>query len=583
MNQLSLKPIKELLSYSFNIPAYQRGYRWKAANQVKELLEDVWSYQVDNSDAAAFYCLQPVVVKSVGETQFELIDGQQRLTTILLILHYFNETEFKTAKPIYAINFETRFAQQQFLNIVSDTKHCEQNIDLFHLNQAYSYIANYFTERESTHPNIRWDFYSKLTKSVKVIWYSIGDSEENANSVFDIFIRLNIGKIPLTNAELIKALFLSKSGSNLDLENQQLVQYRIASEWDEIEKTLQEEAFWHFICNQSNQYETRIEYIFDLVKEKRKDDEVYFTFHKFLDDFEQPEDKEGTIEVIWKEIKDYFLTFEEWYTQKEYFHLIGYLVSVGQKVPALKKASKGKTKTAFKKWLRQEALKTLRIDIDELNYQDHKHKKYIRHTLLLFNILSILKNPTSSIRFPFHFFHGQKWDIEHIRSQTPKDISGKDKRNWATTHLYYFTGYDWDVKLGKGIDKAMFPLDEEEKNICQQLLQIIKQPDQEQLFTEVYEKLKQLLGPEEKKFKYQDSIANLTLLDQTTNRTYKNAFFPVKRKYIIEKETAGTFVPLCTQNVFLKAYSNSIKNFMYWNEEDAKDYLNAIKSILNHE
>ena len=59
----------------FIIPSYQRGYRWER-KQVETLLNDI----MDNGDKP--YCLQPVVVRKRDDGKFELIDGQQRLTTI---------------------------------------------------------------------------------------------------------------------------------------------------------------------------------------------------------------------------------------------------------------------------------------------------------------------------------------------------------------------------------------------------------------------------------------------------------------------------------------------------------------------
>ena len=77
-----------------------------------------------------------------------------------------------------------------------------------------------------------------------------------------------------------------------------------------------------------------------------------------------------------------------------------------------------------------------------------------------------------------------------------------------------------------------------------------------------------------------DNLSNLTLLDETTNRMYKNAFFPVKRNFIIQQEKQGIFIPLCTKNVFLKAYSKKLGEVMYWNNNDANDYLTEIENTL---
>lgn len=64
----------------FYLPDYQRGYRW-TSEEIKLLLDDIYE------SAGKPYCLQPIVVKKSNE-RFELIDGQQRLTTIYLICKY---------------------------------------------------------------------------------------------------------------------------------------------------------------------------------------------------------------------------------------------------------------------------------------------------------------------------------------------------------------------------------------------------------------------------------------------------------------------------------------------------------------
>ena len=53
---------------------------------------------------------------------------------------------------------------------------------------------------------------------------------------------------------------------------------------------------------------------------------------------------------------------------------------------------------------------------------------------------------------------------------------------------------------------------------------------------------------------------------------YKNAFFPVKRKWIIERERDGVFIPPCTKNVFMKAYSDNFSNLATWTQADADSY-----------
>lgn len=65
---------------------------------------------------------------------------------------------------------------------------------------------------------------------IKVIWYEV---EESDNSI-EVFRRFNVGKIPLTNAELIKALLLKENES---VDN--TIKYSISKEWQQIENNLQ--------------------------------------------------------------------------------------------------------------------------------------------------------------------------------------------------------------------------------------------------------------------------------------------------------------------------------------------------------
>jgi len=92
--KLELKSISEILGMNFFIPSYQRGYRW-GEQQVQKLLDDVWNFsQFKTKDE--FYPLQPIVVFN-DKSNYEVIDGQQRITTIYIILKYlqnlFNEIE----------------------------------------------------------------------------------------------------------------------------------------------------------------------------------------------------------------------------------------------------------------------------------------------------------------------------------------------------------------------------------------------------------------------------------------------------------------------------------------------------------
>ncbi len=302
--------------------------------QVLDLLEDIYEFS-NRKDRKAdeFYCLQPVVVKPQNES-WEVIDGQQRLITIYLLLKYFNARvteEFR--KKLYSLDYQTREGSANYLQTLSDEE-SNKNVDYFHIHQAYKTIKDWFAEK----PNIVNDFEHKLLNSTKIIWYEVN---EDIDSI-DIFTPLNIGKIPLTNAELIKALFLFRDHFGENEQTRQLRQLEIASEWDRIEASLRDNEFWGFISDGSNVYDNRIEFIFVLMSNKNTQDKD-FTFRFFQKRFDEIKD----VEKAWKEVKDYFLTFQEWYSDRELFHLVGFLIAVGERIQQLKKDSVGKTENCF--------------------------------------------------------------------------------------------------------------------------------------------------------------------------------------------------------------------------------------------
>ena len=315
-DKLCLKNIHDLLGMSFYVPAYQRGYRW-GAGQVKALLDDIWDFTLNKS--TTFYCLQPIVVTR-GNNSWLVVDGQQRLTTIFLILKFLEHDHLRRPLEeayqvsLYQLDYETRPECTDYLLSLSEEQSSE-NIDYFYLFGAYQAIKEWFSDKNYNENNKFLDTLlakSNTENAVKVIWYDLSDECADNDYAIDVFSRLNIGKIPLTNAELVRALFLQKS--NFKHHDTRLKQIQIAHEWDVIEQRLQEPAFWHFITNTSKKYATRIEYIFDLMKGKKETYEAFYTFYEFQHAFKY---SDGNIEQLWLEIKNYFLTFEEWYQDRE--------------------------------------------------------------------------------------------------------------------------------------------------------------------------------------------------------------------------------------------------------------------------
>lgn len=589
-SNLCLKSVYALLDEKFFIPAYQRGYRWGEA-QVKALLDDIWEFaRTPAEKQSAFYCLQPMVVVH-DKNKWHVVDGQQRLTTLFLLLRYFdvehlgNSLERRYKKTLYTLSYETRPTCEDFLQRIHDEGSTD-NIDFFHMDRAFRTIRKWFAEKDY---NDHDDFMKVLLEkdperpSVKVIWYDLTGESADYNYAIDVFARINIGKIPLTNAELIKALFLKQSHFKSNEVN--LKQLQIASEWDAIEKRLQEPAFWYFINDSDRDYATRIEYVFDLMKGTQQGQDPFYTFIQFQDDLSV---HGKTIDQLWKEVKDYFMTLEEWFQDRELYHLVGFLVTSGCKVTDLKAAAHKPemTKTRFKAHLRELIKRQFSRDVDDLNYSEHRDE--IRKLLLLFNIQTLLSTTNADVRFPFDRFKKDKWDIEHIRAKADRVPKGKERRLWLDELEHYLINdlsaqrFFVPKDVASATDKlSPEVLDAAKKNISEVLNKITALKDEDanalrfsEFFYEIHTKLNQ------QPVDWIDDFGNLALLDSSTNKSYKDAIFPVKRARIIDNDSCGVFIPICTKNAFLKYYSKSWTKLAYWSEDDANDYVTAIKKVL---
>jgi hypothetical protein len=574
---ITLKTVNELRLDSegkpqrYFIAAYQRGYRWTQL-QVTQLLEDIREFTKRRSPQPDdFYCLQPLVMRVSEKGGYEVVDGQQRLTTLMLILRHFNErlTE-KYRQPVYRLEYETRPELLAFLDLPTEEQ-ANKNVDFFHLKMAMDAIEDWFADKDSELEEIKSAFQGKT----KIIWYEIAETEHPV----DVFTRLNVGKIPLTNDELIRALFLKRSSGD-EAESRNL-QTQIAYEWDHIEKTLQADAFWYFVSNDLERAQNRIGLLFELVAsaegipEAFKHDPygIFLTFGMRL------KQSGVTLEAEWRKIKQAFLLLEEWYEDRVLFHMVGYLVSEGVGINAIREHSVNCAKSAFQQRLRQEVFakaidaKSIRslseADIQELvedrleslNYPSPK----IRSLLLLFNLATLLQNSQSNLRFQFDSFKSESWNIEHVRSVTAdKPERHHDRVKWLETCRSYLESMHVESVLQEGMVAFMeLPL----ANATNELF--------DPLYDRVIAYFKENTAEAA-----DNSIANLALLDEYTNKSYKNAVFAVKRQRLLQLDQSGIFVPLCTRNVFLKCYSPQVDNVMFWSEADRDGYLAAMTNTL---
>lgn len=634
-NNIDLKSIRSLSGLNFYIPDYQRGYRWSDSQAIQMLCDfQEFCKRIDNDNVRTgeYYCLQPIVVKEkswiekqedgseVTVNGYEVIDGQQRLTTLYIILKCLDsvcELLFPDFS-LYTIKYETRqdFDSQKFLeNINTTTAGANDFIDFYYMKLVFDGVSLWFKNNSSIRASIAKVLLEEkddeeaeidIAKNVRVIWYEAKD--KNAASSIDIFTRLNIGKIPLTNAELIKALLLKRD--NFVTTEASMKQLQIASEWNRMEQKLQDDSFWYFLYRSDNPftYENRIEFLFDLMKDRTKDSEFYHTFNEFnieLDRLKSEKENgrkkfrndQACIDKIWDEVKQVFQTLEEWYEDRILYHFIGFLIEYKSDIKSLMNASTTMKKSDFlNNFIKTEISNKLgKIKVEELSFVDSKNS--VKQVLLLFNILTALKDKKSDMRFPFNKYKKEKWDIEHVCSQTDRTVTdSKQRQKWIEDILDFFVGSsikeDVNVYIEQlkeqisRIDSTNEIQDQARKAALISECKLVKEIDSlckeditDSEFDEAFKHVQIYFN--ENRVSDKDNISNLTLLDQETNRSYGNAFFPLKRKRIIQNDELGIFVPIATKNIFLKYYSNRSSNLMNWEESDAQDYLDNIKEFVS--
>lgn len=545
------------------MPAYQRGYRW-TPEEVRDLLDDIRQFAVrPPGDPDEFYCLQPLVVRWMDSGQWEVIDGQQRLTTIYLITHFINEMWRGRGKdPVFALHYESRERTQEFLKQLSvkDDESVDfngENIDFAHISKAYQAIAQWVKDLG---PRLNQDgFISVFRHKVRVLWYEPSDTDG-----VRIFTRINRGKIPLTNAELIRGLFLNSSnftkpgGATNESHFARLQQMEISAEWDRLETSLHDDKFWYFLTDSDDPAETRIDLIFRLIT-GIVDEDSYALFRAYAQHFPSDADVSSVLEK-WGEVKACFQQLQDWYQDWDLYHLIGYLIANRTSLRLLWEEAKGMRKSDFKAKLMERIQATLpKEPLDSLRYGQGA----VRTVLLLHNVLTSIGSQERHFRFPFNRFKSQKWDVEHIHSVAEKPPETEPhKREWLHDAARHLLGENFNALRG---DVATF---------------LANATMAESEFDALYQRMLRSFSERGEPESIND-LSNLALLDSGTNRGYGNAVFPAKRAMIIERERQGTFIPVATKNAFLKYYSESVTEFTFWSEADRQAYFSSIQTTLN--
>ena len=634
----------------FFIPSYQRGYRW-TEKQVGDLLRDLLCFANDYANEGQdkkqdqFYCLQPIIARPITDEHrlrsifgndynekiaehgvWEIIDGQQRLTTIYLLYKYlldqkgWDEKKLKEeedGKELYHISYATREGSAAFLESLTEKKinegleeESKQNVDFFHMANAFKYIGEWImTDGKAINKryqlggsldNIRTSFFKLLngmtdTKggSVQVLWYEI--AEEKEKSDIKEFQKINTGKIRLTDAELIKGLFLLRR--NFTDGDKYIKQSELALEWEFIENTLHANNFWYFLQKKGSDMPNRIDLLFNLIykkqmlkdvaeeewedklkeiDEKLQDTRQSEIFRFYYNRFEGKlgEELQHEVAEAWREVMELFRTLDDWFCSPTTYNYIGLLSQCGEDLCRLvlffDQMSETACREEFVDYLKSRIsyhLRGVKVDTEKrriLNeYKEHDNIYKILLTLnihLLNEQNRLLASESDVYKFPFDVLSAQNWDIEHVDSFHTNALKrDADKEEWIRTAM----------------DDRSEELSDEEKALVTQKLE-------EKGLDEAINILKKNAQEVEADAEIKNSIGNLTLLDAETNRSYGNSLFCTKRRIIIERIKQGVFVPVATQYIFAKFFDKKGTNRSLWTQEDMEAYHQYVYDIITN-
>lgn len=544
--------INDIPQSIFSIPHYQRGYRW-TEKEVEALLNDLLAFAKSDTREES-YCLQPLVLQEMADEQLRVVDGQQRLTTLAIILQSLGvET-----------HWDIRYTAEGGRQLKNLLKNPGKTINDHFRIRAMDKVGQWLDEDSSRTESLRSVLQGEGGKRVVFLRYDLPKNEApevDKDEGHGAFQRLNAGKTALTSSELIRALYM-EAGNGLDDGEKA----DIAKEWDLIESTMADESFWSIWNNSRFRDEpTRMDFLFSVVldedSEKARQDPllVYRTFEESISKNVVSHGNAVELRKRWEETLRCWWWMQSCHADVNIRHLIGWLsIFTAHETRVLYreqwKGSAGCRMEAFKRRLRKIVAESIGDeDIDSFRY-DTCDSSTLRKVFVLLNMLEAERRGTC---FRFDLYRKGSWDVEHIASQTDNPFVKKEDRE------------EW-LRLAES------EMSEEEKKGLAQFT----------TFEEKWQEVWKLFEEAGDTISDKDAMENLALLDSVTNRSYKNAIFPAKRRRILlelpeEVRQGRKYVPPATEAAFAKTFSPSAAQMRYWGESDAKMYRQAMKDLFD--
>lgn len=589
------------------IGPYQRGFKWKsqsANDHIPVLLVDLYEAFLksqENGFKDHEYYLQYITVKRIfheGKNLFEVIDGQQRLTSLTIMYIVLEELSKKNPSKNgdeYLVSYSRYEGNGNIFDLIKslinsdDSKDEEiKEQDKYYMLKAVRCFQAFFG-LFANNPDELDKFCIFINDNVKLIL----NKEDETTSSEEIFSNLNANKVPLTNSYLIKGLLLTKSSrkdnSGISTKHfREILDERtiMGRTWDEMNSWFSRDDVKRFFFGKDpkgkevdgmeqmlsmvrfdeNKNKSKVVESFksNLNQGKKHRSNPYELFNHFHENLITSEQASECLDKV----KHIFKRMRSWYEDNLSYNLLGYYFASNKsnysQLEVLIQASTNKEVISSLKLYLRKQLIFEKTKLEDLKYG--KDSDTITKILLAISVFpkSEWNNNKSTYRFNFFQFDEEDWSLEHVFPQNPKlekfDVG--DDKDWVVSKLKSQIKKETDVERVLK-HKETINLIESDTEIATEAISFI------------FEEIKDV-----------NDFGNMALLTGGVNSALSNGFFNTKRKILVNKINSGFFVPKHTIDVFSKmiqAYKpfEFSKSLVVWNENDIAAHKNSIVEIIN--
>lgn len=586
----------------FSIPPYQRGYKWETKD-IDRLLKDIYDFCPDE-DLELFYCLQNITLVETDDS-YNVVDGQQRLTTLTVILSYLGEYELISNKLKYNIRRETENFLQEFIFKLSNIKEIntwEELLDItkkegkdydfqdvYYLFNAYKTIQSWFEKFQQSIPDMK----NKILNHLKVIVNLPKNIDEQ-----ELFENLNGKRVPLDGADLIRALIITrvakKEVGELDDSTKQSVlvnerRVKTGLLLDSINLWWSGENKKTYFRQFTKEAKTTEGYsiAFDDVKYPINNlyklySIVYADGRLNMDLFEKKSTEDGFLQ----ELQLLQRTVENWYNDKVLYHIILFTSIYASEANKENDWHKLSFKELISLWTtnhrkpfidclkRRIAQHAIFDDLikqagmsDEDNEKNAFSESWYDSKLVgvsvLLDIINLL-SLESNTKLLAKYFKAHKEDLEHIFPQTPVGDRIKDKKKQTQILRQYLNIINQYVAENDRINVTKNEIDWDSQ--------------------EWKESIKSKMNDTIAKIIPINSLGNMCVLHESVNRGYGNDFFLEKRIDIMRKSQNGFFIRPHVYDAFNKIYierQDDTIDMSQMRQWDKSDILSRRKYIIH--